>query len=141
LQRQAVDNATEFNLGVIKMSVKIRLARAGTTNRPFYHIVATTSTSPRNGKFLEKLGTYNPLEKKGSENRFKLNVERAKDWLAKGAQPSAVIARNLVKLGLIKEDKKVTALREKAIKRTAEKKAAEAAAKAAESAAAEAPAA
>jgi small subunit ribosomal protein S16 len=123
------------------MSVKIRLARAGTTNRPFYHIVATTSTSPRNGKFLEKLGTYNPLEAKTSENRFKINVERAKHWLSVGAQPSEVIARNLVKLGLIKEAKKVTALRTKAVKRIADKKAAEAAAKAAEAAAAEAPAA
>ena len=121
------------------MAVKIRLARAGTTNRPFYHYVATNGTSPRDGRFLEKLGTYNPMIADKSA-RSVINLERVKEWLSKGAQPSETVARHLVKAGLIKEDKKVTALREKSIKRVAAKKAAEEKAKA-DAAAAEAAAA
>ncbi len=134
------------------MAVKIRLARAGTTNRPFYHIVATNATSRRDGRFLEKLGTYNPLEAKTSENRFKFNPERLNYWLSTGAQPTDLVARQLVKAGVLKESKKISALRDKAIKRRADAKAAEeakakaeadaaAAAEAAANAPAEAPAA
>lgn len=77
------------------MAMKIRLARAGSKKRPFYRIVATDSRMPRDGRFLERLGTYNPLVPKDSEHRVKMNVERVKHWLDLGAQPSDRISRML----------------------------------------------
>jgi len=70
------------------MAMKIRLARAGSKKRPFYRIVAADSRMPRDGRFLEKLGTYNPLLPKDSEDRVKMDLERIKHWLDKGAQPT-----------------------------------------------------
>lgn len=77
------------------MAMKIRLARGGSKKRPFYSIVATDSRMPRDGRFIEKLGTYNPLLAKDSEDRVKLNMERVSYWLAQGAQPTDRIARFL----------------------------------------------
>lgn len=77
------------------MAMKIRLARGGSKKRPFYSIVATDSRMPRDGRFLEKLGTYNPLLAKDSEERVKLNMERVQYWLAQGAQPTDRVARFL----------------------------------------------
>jgi small subunit ribosomal protein S16 len=82
------------------MSMKIRLARGGSKKRPHYSIVATDSRMPRDGRFLEKLGTYNPLLAKDSEDRVKMNVERVKHWLGQGAQPTDRIARMLESAGI-----------------------------------------
>ncbi len=77
------------------MAMKIRLARGGSKKRPFYSIVATDSRMPRDGRFLEKLGIYNPLLAKDSEERVKLNMERVTYWLSQGAQPTDRVARFL----------------------------------------------
>ncbi|MCF1707494.1 30S ribosomal protein S16 [Tabrizicola sp. J26] len=81
------------------MSMKIRLARGGSKKRPFYSIVATDSRMPRDGRFLEKLGTYNPLLAKDDEKRVQMNIERVQYWLAQGAQPTERIARMLEAAG------------------------------------------
>jgi small subunit ribosomal protein S16 len=82
------------------MATKIRLARGGSKKRPHYAIVVCDSRMPRDGRFLEKLGTYNPLLNKDDENRVKLDVERAQEWIAKGAQPTDRIARFLEAAGV-----------------------------------------
>jgi small subunit ribosomal protein S16 len=79
--------------------MKIRLARGGSKKRPFYSIVATDSRMPRDGRFIEKLGTYNPLLAKDSEDRVKLNMERVNHWLGLGAQPTDRVARFLEAAG------------------------------------------
>ncbi len=77
--------------------LKIRLSRGGRKNLPFYRIVATNSTSPRDSKFLEKLGTYNPLLPEGSkEQRITINKERVEHWLSVGAKPSEKVAKFLI---------------------------------------------
>ncbi|MDP4033197.1 MAG: 30S ribosomal protein S16 [Pseudorhodobacter sp.] len=83
------------------MSMKIRLARGGSKKRPHYAIVATDSRMPRDGRFLEKLGTYNPLLAKDSEERVKMNAERVQYWLGQGAQPTDRVARFLEAAGVI----------------------------------------
>ena len=82
------------------MSVKIRLARGGSKKKPTYRIVAADSKSPRDGKFLEKLGTYSPLLPKDSENRIKMNIERVKHWLSVGAEPTERVEKFLISNGL-----------------------------------------
>jgi small subunit ribosomal protein S16 len=77
------------------MAMKIRLARGGSKKRPFYRIVAADSRMPRDGRFIEKLGTYNPLLPKDSEERVKMDIEKINDWIAKGAQPTDRVARML----------------------------------------------
>ena len=74
------------------MAMKIRLARGGSKKRPHYAIVATDSRMPRDGRFIEKLGIYNPLLAKDSEDRVKLDLERVQYWLSQGAQPSERVA-------------------------------------------------
>jgi small subunit ribosomal protein S16 len=83
------------------MSVKIRLARAGAKKRPFYRIVAADSRSPRDGRFLEKLGTYDPLLPGDSEKRVVLNEERIRHWLGQGAQVTDRVARFLDRAGIL----------------------------------------
>lgn len=83
------------------MSLKIRLARGGSKKRPFYRIVATDSRMPRDGRFIEKLGTYNPLLPKDSEERVKMDMERVQHWLGEGAQPTDRIARMLEAAGVM----------------------------------------
>ena len=75
--------------------LKIRLARGGTKKRPYYSVVVADSHSPRDGRFIEKVGTYNPLLKKDDPNRVILKVERIQEWMAKGAQPTDRVAREL----------------------------------------------
>jgi small subunit ribosomal protein S16 len=82
------------------MAMKIRLARGGSKKRPYYSIVASDSRMPRDGRFLEKLGTYNPLLAKDSEDRIKMNLERIQYWLGQGAQPTDRIARMLESAGI-----------------------------------------
>ncbi len=77
------------------MSLKIRLARGGAKKRPFYRIVVADSRSPRDGRFIEKIGTYNPMVAKDHPQRITLNGERAKHWLSVGAKPSDRVARFL----------------------------------------------
>ena len=85
------------------MSTRIRLARAGSKNRPFFRIVVSDKRSPRDGKFIEKLGTYNPLLPKEDENRVLFDEERVKYWLSKGATPSYKMAIFLSKSNLVKK--------------------------------------
>jgi small subunit ribosomal protein S16 len=80
--------------------MKIRLARGGSKKRPFYRIVAADSRMPRDGRFIEKLGTYNPLLPKDSEERVKLDLERIQYWIGQGAQPTDRVARMLEAAGL-----------------------------------------
>ena len=77
------------------MSLKIRLARAGAKKRPFYRIVVADSRSPRDGRFIEKLGTYNPLLKRDDPNRVTFNEDRVRHWLGHGARPTDRVARFL----------------------------------------------
>ena len=81
------------------MSMKIRLARGGSKKRPFYSIVATDSRMPRDGRFIEKLGIYNPLLAKDDEKRVVMNMERVTYWLGQGAQPTDRVARFLEAAG------------------------------------------
>ena len=81
------------------MAMKIRLARGGSKKRPFYRIVAADSRMPRDGRFIEKLGTYNPLLPKDSEERVKMDIERVQYWLGQGAQPTDRVARMLEAAG------------------------------------------
>ncbi|CUH74809.1 30S ribosomal protein S16 [Tropicibacter naphthalenivorans] len=82
------------------MAIKIRLARGGSKKRPFYRIVAADSRMPRDGRFIEKLGTYNPLLPKDSEERVKMDVERVQYWLGQGAQTTDRVARFLEAAGV-----------------------------------------
>jgi small subunit ribosomal protein S16 len=82
--------------------LKIRLARGGAKKRPYYSIVVADSHSPRDGRFIEKVGSYNPLLKKDDPNRVVLKVERIQEWIGKGAQPTDRVARELSKQGLAK---------------------------------------
>ena len=77
------------------MALKIRLSRGGAKKRPFYRIVVADSRSPRDGRFIERLGTYNPMVAKDSETRITLKEERIKYWLSQGAKPSDRVARFL----------------------------------------------
>src|SRR6202000_3034490 len=83
------------------MSVVIRLARAGTKKRPVYHVVVADSRFPRDGRFIERLGHFNPLLPKDNEARLKLDMDKVKTWLAKGAQPSDRVTRFLDAAGMV----------------------------------------
>jgi small subunit ribosomal protein S16 len=83
------------------MSLKIRLSRAGTKKRPHYAIVIADSRYPRDGRFIEKIGFYNPLLPKDHADRIKLDVEKAKEWLAKGATPTDRVHRFLANAGVL----------------------------------------
>lgn len=85
------------------MSLKIRLARAGTKKRPFYHVVLADARSPRDGRFIEKVGTYDPMLADDSK-RVVLNVERVTHWIGVGAQPTDRVLRFLDKAGLLKRE-------------------------------------
>jgi small subunit ribosomal protein S16 len=84
------------------MSLKIRLARAGTKKRPFYHVVVADSRSPRDGRFIERLGHFNPLLPKEKIERLKLDLDKVKAWLAKGALPTDRVLRFLDDAGVMK---------------------------------------
>ena len=88
------------------MPVVIRMARAGTKKRPFYHIVAADSRAPRDGRFIERLGYYNPLLPKDKEERLKLDMDKVKAWMVKGAQPSDRVMRFLDAAGVAKREKR-----------------------------------
>jgi small subunit ribosomal protein S16 len=121
------------------MSVVIRLARAGTKKRPVYHVVVADSRFPRDGRFIERLGHFNPLLPKDNEARLKLDMDKVKSWLAKGAQPSDRVSRFLDAAGVVKRAARNNP--EKALPRKERKANAEAAATASAAAAAAAKAA
>jgi small subunit ribosomal protein S16 len=88
------------------MSLKIRMSRGGTKKRPHYNIVVADSHSPRDGRFIEKLGFHNPLLPKDHADRLKLDIEKAKEWLKKGATPSDRVHRFLADAGVLQPLKK-----------------------------------
>jgi small subunit ribosomal protein S16 len=114
------------------MSLVIRMARAGTKKRPVYHIVVADSRSPRDGRFIERLGHFNPLLPKEKSERLKLDLEKVQAWMKKGAQPSDRVTRFLDAAGVLKREKRNNP--EKAIPRKERKAAAEEATKAKEGA-------
>ena len=111
------------------MPVVIRMARAGTKKRPVYHIVVADSRSPRDGRFIERLGYFNPLLPKEKTERLKLDLEKVQAWMKKGAQPSDRVMRFLDAAGIMKRAKRNNP--EKAIPRKERKAKEEEAAKAA----------
>ena len=88
------------------MSLVIRLARAGTKKRPVYHVVVADSRAPRDGRFIERLGYFNPLLPKEKEERLKLDMDKVKAWMVKGAQPSDRVMRFLDAAGVAKREKR-----------------------------------
>ena len=88
------------------MSLVIRMARAGTKKRPFYHIVVADSRSPRDGRFIERLGHFNPLLPKEKTERLKLDLDKVKAWMVKGAQPSDRVMRFLDAAGVMTRPKR-----------------------------------
>ena len=123
------------------MAIKIRLARGGSKKRPYYHIVAADERSPRDGRFIEKLGHWNPMLPKDSEERVVFDEERVKYWLGTGAQPTDRVLRFLAQAGIVERKARNNPNKakpgKKAEERAAEKKqkAEEAAAAAAEASA------
>jgi small subunit ribosomal protein S16 len=83
------------------MAVKIRLARGGAKKKPYYRIVVSDVRAPRDGAFIERIGSYNPLLPKDSTDRFIVDAERAKYWMSTGAQPTETVAKFFAKLGII----------------------------------------
>lgn len=122
------------------MSVRIRLSRGGSKKRPYYHIVAADSRAPRDGRYIEKLGSYNPLLPQDNEQRLVVDQEKVKAWLSKGAQPTDRLVKMFANLGLCaapktREQPKKSAPKAKAMERLKAKEAAAAAAAAEESSA------
>ena len=126
------------------MAMKIRLARGGSKKRPYYRIVAADSRMPRDGRFIEKLGTYSPLLPKDSEDRVKMDMDRVQHWLDQGALPTERVARMLEAAGVREKTERNNPNRakpgKKAQQRADEKAAKAAAAKEAAEAPAEEPA-
>ena len=127
------------------MSLKIRLARGGAKKRPFYRIVVAESSMPRDGRFVERVGTYNPMLPKEHDDRLVIKDERIKYWLSKGAQPTDRVHKMLAGVGLMpafayRDQPKKSAPGAKRLEREEEAAAAAAAAESAEAAAAEVPA-
>jgi small subunit ribosomal protein S16 len=114
------------------MPLRIRMSRAGTKKRPFYHLVVADSRFPRDGRFIERLGFFNPLLPKDNAERLKLDLEKVKAWMAKGAVPTDRIMRFLDGAGVAKREKRNNP--EKAIPRKERKARAEEAVKTAEAA-------
>ena len=120
------------------MSLKIRLTRGGAKKRPYYRIVVADSRSPRDGRFIEKIGSYDPMKAKDAADRVVLDIEKVQAWLAKGAQPTDRVLRFLDAAGLVKRAARNNpnkAVPGEKAKERAEKRAEKAAAPAAEEAA------
>ena len=106
------------------MSVKIRLSRGGTKKRPYYYIVVAEAGAPRDGRYIEQVGTHNPLLPKDNADRVKLDVERVKHWLSVGAQPTDRVARFIDAVGLAKREAKQNPSKAKPKKKRLEREAA-----------------
>ncbi len=122
-----LNNTRRISERKTQMPVVLRMARAGTKKRPVYHIVVADTRSPRDGRFIERLGYFNPLMPKDNEDRLKFDIEKAKAWIAKGAQPSDRVKRFLDAAGVLKREKRNNP--EKAVPRKERKARAEEAAK------------
>jgi small subunit ribosomal protein S16 len=118
------------------MSLKIRLSRGGAKKRPFYRVVVADSRMPRDGRFIERLGTFDPLKAKDAADRLVLDAEKAKAWMAKGAQPTDRVARLLDGLGVLKRETRNNPQKAQPKKKAQERAAAAATASAAAAAAA-----
>jgi small subunit ribosomal protein S16 len=94
--------ARSFDRKDDSMALKIRLARAGTKKRPYYHIVIADSRAPRDGRFIERLGNFNPLVARDAKDRLRLDLDKVKAWLAKGATPTDRVLRFLDEAGVMK---------------------------------------
>ena len=116
------------------MALKIRLARAGTKKRPHYNIVVADSRQPRDGRFIEKIGFYNPLLPKDHADRLKLDLDKAKEWMTKGATSTDRVHRFLADAGLVKPLVRSNPEKSKPKKKAQERAAAAAASAAAASA-------
>jgi small subunit ribosomal protein S16 len=116
------------------MAAKIRLSRGGAKKRPYYYVVVAHSASPRDGRYIEQVGTFDPMLKKDNPERVKLNLDRCKHWLSVGAQPTDRVARLLDAAGLMKREARNNPEKMKPKKKAQERAAAKA--KAAEDAAA-----
>ena len=90
------------------MAVAIRLSRGGAKKRPYYRIVVSDSRAPRDGKYLEQIGTYNPMLPKDDEGRVKIDEDRARHWIGVGAVPSDRVARFLDKAGIVERSRQGT---------------------------------
>ena len=110
------------------MSLKIRLSRGGAKKRPFYRIIIADSRMPRDGRFIERIGTFDPLKKKDDAARVVLDIEKAKEWMAKGAQPTDRVLRLLDGLGVVSRAATNTPEKAKPKKKAQERAAAAAAA-------------
>lgn len=115
------------------MTVRIRLARGGSKKRPYYHIVAADQRAPRDGRYIEKLGAYNPLLPQDHKDRLVLDTEKVSAWLSKGAQPTERLQKLFANLGLcaapkISDQPKKSAPKAKALERIKEREAKTAAA-------------
>ncbi len=110
------------------MSLRIRLARAGAKKRPFYRIVVADSRSPRDGRYIEKIGTYNPLLPRDSAERIKFDTDRVKHWLSHGALPTDRVLRFFDDAGLMKRDARLNPEKAKPGKKRLEREEAKAAA-------------
>jgi small subunit ribosomal protein S16 len=110
------------------MSLKIRLSRGGAKKRPFYRVVVADSRMPRDGRFIERLGTFDPLKAKDAADRLVLDAEKAKAWMAKGAQPTDRVARLLDGLGVLKREPRNNPQKSQPKKKAQERAAAAAAA-------------
>ena len=108
------------------MSVKIRLSRGGTKKRPYFYIVVAEAGAPRDGRYIEQVGTHNPLLPKDNADRVKLDLERVKHWLSVGAQPTDRVARFLDAAGLAKREAKQNPSKGKPKKKRLEREAAQA---------------
>lgn len=109
------------------MSVKIRLSRGGSKKRPYYYIVVAEAASPRDGRYIEQIGTHNPMLPKDHADRVKFDIDRAKHWLAVGAQPTDRVARFFDAAGLMKREQPNNPEKGKPRKKRQEREAAEAA--------------
>ena len=108
------------------MSVKMRLSRGGTKKRPYYYIVIAEAASPRDGRYIEQIGTHNPILPKDHADRVKLDLDRARHWLSVGAQPTDRVARFLDKAGLMKREQPNNPVKSLPRKKRLEREAAEA---------------
>lgn len=104
------------------MALKIRMARGGAKKRPFYRIVVAESTSPRDGRFVERIGHYNPLLAADHQDRVVIDLERAKHWLSQGAKPSERVALFLAKVGVLPEAKRTERPKKSAPKKKAQER-------------------
>jgi small subunit ribosomal protein S16 len=107
------------------MAAKIRLSRGGAKKRPYYYVVVAHTASPRDGRYIEQIGTFDPMLKKDNPDRVKLNLERCKYWLGVGAQPTDRVSRLLDAAGLMKREARNNPQKSQPKKKAQERAAAE----------------